>query len=454
MRRADSLALAANGDIIGPGDQMVEFGSLTDKGMQRSENQDTLVTPPPELSPQVVADKGLLFIVADGMGGHAGGKVASDLAARVVKRSYYDDAERLPGPSLMRAVQAANAEVLHAAQEPAYSGMGTTIVAAVVLGRTLTVAHVGDSRAYLLRDEELMLLTEDHTWVAEQVRSGVLTTEQAQGHAQRHVLMRALGREPQVKVDVGQLELQPEDQLLLCCDGLWELVEPHEVRVALASPMPQEAAQKLVDLANDHGGPDNVTALVIRPLPAEETSEPPAGGQDRSVSPASLAAWLAELPRTGRIALTVGVSCLVLVVLVSLAVFFVSGSSAPDPGGENAPARVVPTQTLIPVAGTGATPADSAGQTPGISLTVTLQPVVNGAIVASAGANVRQGPSTDNAVLDTIGLHTVVRVLCWKGGAEGSVWYRVRYSSGAEGFVWSDLVELRGASHSDVQQCE
>ena len=252
---------------------LAEIGFHTDKGMRRQVNEDSLAVPPADLAAHVLAQKGLLYVVADGIGGHTAGKEASDLAVRVVMRQYYyaDPAGDVEG-SLVQAIQVANAEIHRQAQDPAFARMGTTIVAVVVHGNRLTVAHVGDSRVYLDRGGTMRPLTRDHSWVAEQVQNGLLTPEQAGQHEQRHVLTRSLGRQGQVAVDVTAQVLQPGDRLLLCSDGLWEFVDHGVIQQVLATQSAQVAAQQLVDLANQAGGPDNITAVVVKPAVSESPS--------------------------------------------------------------------------------------------------------------------------------------------------------------------------------------
>jgi len=244
---------------------IVEFGAHTDEGIRCEINEDSLAGPPADLLPEVLAKKGYLCIVADGTGEHAGGKAASDLAVHMAMQEYYADATEDIEQSLRRAIRMANAEVYRQSQDPAYAGMGASLVAAVVQGDGLTVAHVGNCRAYLVRGDTMEALTADHSWVAEQVRDGQLTPEKAQQHERRHELTRLLGRQAQLVVDVSQKSLQPGDRLLLCSDGLWAYVDEAAVRRVLSAQPAQAAAEQLVALANIAGGPDNITAVVLRP---------------------------------------------------------------------------------------------------------------------------------------------------------------------------------------------
>jgi serine/threonine protein phosphatase PrpC len=280
---------------------VIEAGAHTDKGMRRQVNEDRLATPPAGLAPELLARKGHLYIVADGIGGHRAGDRASEVAVATVMQQYYADPSPNVRESLVRAIQAANAEIHRLAQDPAYAKMGTTLVAAVVRGGDLTVAHVGDSRAYLSRRDGIQALTQDHTWVAEQVRNGLLTPEQARQHLQRHVLVRSLGRDPQVDVDVGRTALAPGDRVLLCSDGLSELAEAAELQTVVQSHPPQEAVRRLVDLANQRGGPDNSTAVVVRPAVASPPLTLPRSAEDMQGVLGDLYARFLVLPADRRL---------------------------------------------------------------------------------------------------------------------------------------------------------
>jgi protein phosphatase len=212
-----------------------------------------------------------VFAVADGLGGHQGGEVASAAAveplARLDSRSFEDPG--VAAEALATAIREANQAILdRAAGDPGLYGMGTTVTAAAVAGDGyLQLAHVGDSRAYLLREGGgLAQLTTDHTVVGELVRRGRLTPEQAAIHPERSILTRAVGLDPRVPVDLPDpLELQPGDQLLLCSDGLTEAVSDDQIAELLAAaPDGPAACRSLIDAANDAGGPDNVTVVLVR----------------------------------------------------------------------------------------------------------------------------------------------------------------------------------------------
>ncbi len=208
---------------------------------------------------------GLLFIVADGMGGHLGGREASQMAVHHIAERFYAASLRHPAEKLRRAFLAANAAIYARADaDPTLQGMGTTATALLLRGRHGWIGHVGDSRAYRITEEGIEQLTQDHSQVEEMVRRNLLTREQAAIHPQRNVLNRALGARAEMEVDViPRLPLQPDQRYLLCSDGLAE-VPLDDVRDAVLAHPPQRACDRLVQLANAHGGHDNVTVLVIQ----------------------------------------------------------------------------------------------------------------------------------------------------------------------------------------------
>ena len=249
--------------------QIVSAG-VSDVGRVRTNNEDSLR----------ILEPLNLFILSDGMGGEAHGEVASSLAVETIvtycSGPKEDSGVTLAGVStdnlaentkrLRNAVQQANFKIYQSAQKNAEQrGMGATVTAAWLDGTKLSVAHVGDSRAYLLRTGALQQLTNDHSLVAEQVRRGILTPQQAEESEMQSVLLRALGAHAEVEVDVEEVDLMPRDVLLLCSDGLTRMVTEPEIAGTLqAAPDPATAAQKLVDLANERGGMDNVSVIVAR----------------------------------------------------------------------------------------------------------------------------------------------------------------------------------------------
>lgn len=241
----------------------------TDPGKKRSGNEDSYLV-----------DNGLgLFGVADGVGGREAGEVASVIAVDTLREAVPDmlgvndrtppaafakGADRVP-TALRNAVALANRRILDAAaQTPARAGMGTTLTALLFSGGRAIIAHVGDSRAYRLRKGVLRRLTEDHSVVAEQVKAGMLTPDQARTSVHRHVITRALGLGDNVSADLYNIDVRPGDMYLLCTDGLTEMVEDDEIRELLASPSPASAVKMLISAANRAGGVDNITAVAVK----------------------------------------------------------------------------------------------------------------------------------------------------------------------------------------------
>jgi len=225
----------------------IDAGAATDVGRVRERNEDGFLDRPP------------LYAVADGLGGHRGGEVASALALQTL-------AERVKGPhDLVDAVHEANRAVFDKqARDPSVAGMGTTLTAVIVSGDELYVAHVGDSRAYLLRDGELKALTEDHTLVQELVNEGRLSANEARAHPQKNVLTRALGIEDDTEIDEFNVAVRAGDRVLLCTDGLTGMLDDGDIRRTMNEEINTQAtARKLVDAANDAGGIDNITAVVL-----------------------------------------------------------------------------------------------------------------------------------------------------------------------------------------------
>jgi len=244
----------------------VELGSLSDPGHVRELNEDSFGTPETmEISLDLVEQKGRLYAVADGMGGHAAGEVASQQAISTLFKEYYASSSPEIIERMKEAIEAANVEVYaQASSDRAKAGMGTTLVAAVLQGNDLYVANVGDSRAYLVRQQNIEQISQDHSWVNEQVQAGIITDQEAREHLYRNIITRSLGTKPGVEIDFFQRKVQPGDVLVLCCDGLSNEAEDDEIARIVSTTDPQEAAQTLIDLANQRGGPDNITTVVVR----------------------------------------------------------------------------------------------------------------------------------------------------------------------------------------------
>jgi serine/threonine protein phosphatase PrpC len=242
----------------------ISVAQRTDVGRQRQHNEDNVAYIVPK-DPAVLTHKGALFVVADGMGGHAAGEVASEMAAINVSTIYYQDTDSDAATSLLRAVKYTNALIYqHAMQQVEHNGMGTTCVAAVLLANTLYVANVGDSRAYLVRKGRVRQISRDHSWVAEQVRIGAMTPQEASIHEMRNMITRSLGSMADVEVDIFMEPVEVGDVLVMCSDGLHGMVSDPEILQIIEGYSTQESVYRLIERANAHGGNDNITALVAR----------------------------------------------------------------------------------------------------------------------------------------------------------------------------------------------
>jgi serine/threonine protein phosphatase PrpC len=247
-----------------------ESKSITHVGLKRPLNEDSFCSNEEEG----------LFVVADGMGGHAHGEVASRLAVETIEEFIkltsgdadvtwpygIDEQLSLNGNRLKTSIRYANQKLLeHAKASAGCEGMATTVVAVLLEGETAEIAHVGDSRLYLIRDGEIQRLTSDHSWVNEQVLSGVIDSEQARNHPLRNVVTRALGGRSDLEVDVQSLDLRSGDRLLLCSDGLTTMLDDQEILdIVLGEDGGIDQADKLVEAANRNGGEDNITAILLK----------------------------------------------------------------------------------------------------------------------------------------------------------------------------------------------
>jgi serine/threonine protein phosphatase PrpC len=249
----------------------VTYQALTDVGRKRKGNEDSLFVNPEQK----------LFVVADGMGGHAAGEIASRIAVDSINEFVcltggdeeitwpfgLDETISYDGNRLKTAVRFANKKVLEATKEKSeYEGMATTVCAVLVDDQVANLAHVGDSRVYLFREGQLSQLTSDHSWVNEQIQSGVISAEQARSHPLRNVVTRALGGKADLQVDMQTHDFQTGDVLLLCSDGLTTMIPDDEIaRVMREGSGDIEAtAQELVDAANAKGGEDNITVVLLQ----------------------------------------------------------------------------------------------------------------------------------------------------------------------------------------------
>lgn len=239
---------------------------ITDVGLKRGHNEDNYL----------INEELNLFVVADGMGGHAGGEYASAIAVNTVEEivtsmelegvgAGTDDPVEITRHKLTHAIRLAGRRIFEKAKEqPEYHGMGTTAVVVLIEGGNAFVAHVGDSRVYLLRDGSIEQVTEDHSLIAEKIRHGLITPEEAKNHRMRNVITRSLGYQEDVEVDLTVRAVRRGDQYLLCSDGLSGHVGDVEMAAAMTKGAPQDAARKLIELACERGGDDNITTVIAR----------------------------------------------------------------------------------------------------------------------------------------------------------------------------------------------
>lgn len=245
----------------------IQSYGMTDVGMRREKNEDSLL---------VERNLGL-FMVADGMGGHLGGEFASRIAVKTVEetiRRILEDPEATissnavfdradPGEILKFAIRTASQRIFEEANRNVrLRGMGTTAVALLVQDEKGYVAHVGDSRAYLVKKDGIRQLTADHSLVAEQLRAGFITEEELKHHKFKNIITRSVGFQNDVEIDLLIRDLELDDRFLLCSDGLSNLVEDPDLHKVVAKNQPKEACRKLIDLANKRGGDDNVTVVI------------------------------------------------------------------------------------------------------------------------------------------------------------------------------------------------
>jgi protein phosphatase len=247
---------------------IIRAAGLTDVGRRRDHNEDALLV-----------DEGLgLFVVADGMGGHAGGGTASRLAVETIQGAVRAAQEKEPGlfagergvedspvPDLLRqAVEEACSVIYRRAQsDPELGGMGTTVTAVATDGRAAFVAHVGDSRCYLLREGRIYQVSEDHSLVNEQLKAGAISADEARNSRFKNIITRSVGFEQDVQVDLMGLEVEAGDRLVVCCDGLSNLVDDGEILELIEATPLEQVPERLVEIANDRGGDDNITVIVV-----------------------------------------------------------------------------------------------------------------------------------------------------------------------------------------------
>ncbi|AQS59057.1 Stp1/IreP family PP2C-type Ser/Thr phosphatase [Desulforamulus ferrireducens] len=235
----------------------MKWSQKTDVGKVRSGNEDSMCACP---------DIGL-FAVADGMGGHKAGEIASSTALTYLEENLRDALKTSPdvGVTLQRIMQEANYRIYRLSSEYAeYKGMGTTVTAGLIIDKDLYLVHIGDSRAYLLRGDTITQLTDDHSLVAEMLRYGGITEEQAANHPQKNVLTRAMGTAPTIKFDFYQIKLQARDKILFCTDGLINHLKPEEIKLVVQSqPVLDNCLEELLKIALERGGLDNIAMVLV-----------------------------------------------------------------------------------------------------------------------------------------------------------------------------------------------
>ncbi len=243
---------------------MLKTFSITDIGKRRKLNQDYVFA-----SEKPLGNLPNIFIVADGMGGHNAGDYASKYAVETIKEEIAGSFEKSPVKILKKAIEAANSHIREKAMEKEdLRGMGTTVVAATCLkDKYLEVANVGDSRLYVVSDSKMEQITRDHSLVEEMVRRGGIAKEAARNHPDRNIITRAIGAEDNVNADFFHVELEPGDMVLMCSDGLTNMLEDEEIHMILSSQENVEVkAEELIKAANNNGGRDNIAVILIEPF--------------------------------------------------------------------------------------------------------------------------------------------------------------------------------------------
>lgn len=244
----------------------IELANLTDVGCERSQNEDNYCYAEPE-NDEEMQNRGRLVVVADGMGGQEGGQIASTLAVDTVRDVFLNGPAGDPTTALETAYQSAHSAIQeYARTHPELAGMGTTCTAAILKDGYVTYGHVGDTRLYLLRDGVIVQLTRDQSYVQQMVENGVISAEQARTHPSRNILTSALGSDSAVEADFAQapIPILGNDTLLLCTDGLHGYASDEELLDVASKDSPREACRKLVNLAKDRGGSDNITIQIVR----------------------------------------------------------------------------------------------------------------------------------------------------------------------------------------------
>ncbi len=258
---------------------IARVGMKTDLGCVRENNEDKAEFYEPD-DPVTLATRGALYVVADGMGGHAAGQIASELAIKRLIAEYYDGGADDAAQALLDGFLVANDHVRAVAQTiPSRAGMGTTLTALALIQDQAIVCHVGDSRAYLVRDGAISQVSEEHSWVAEQVRSGAMSPAEAEASPYRNVITQCIGPLDDLSPDIQAVQSRSGDRWLLCSDGLTGHVTDPEILEVIAGQPPSEACRRLVELACARGGRDNVTVLIVDILDLRTAAESPPSGE-------------------------------------------------------------------------------------------------------------------------------------------------------------------------------
>lgn len=257
----------------------IECSGLSHIGIVREDNQDAI-----RLSGDHPAADDYLFAIADGMGGYSHGGIASQVALETFFETFYGDPAAVVPRRLKRSVDSANLGVYQAAQRLGAVRMGTTLTAVTVAGRQLHLAHVGDSRAYLIRDHHAQCLTNDHTRVGEMVRMKVIPPDKVRTHAQRSILTKGLGLALFIQPDITQVALHDGDRLILCSDGVWSVIEDHEfAQLSALAKDTADLSQRLIDLALDRQSDDNLSSVAIHVRHLGQAEAEPAQRRSRNL---------------------------------------------------------------------------------------------------------------------------------------------------------------------------
>jgi len=242
------------------------IAAATDPGLEHNENQDSYAFYPPEKGS--AHKKGILMLLADGMGGHSGGAIASKITVDVLMQAYYEDSTSRIPDSLEKACLKANQKVIERGKDDLkLQGLGSTLVSVVFKGDQMYFANVGDSRGYSIYDNQISQFTEDHSYVASLVKAGAINEEEALTHPEGNIITKAIGFDEDLSVDISQesITIQKDQYILLCCDGLYRVVTNEEILATVYEYKdPDSICKKLIEMANAGGGPDNITVLVAR----------------------------------------------------------------------------------------------------------------------------------------------------------------------------------------------